>query len=90
MEKECIVRYEEDRLDAHTEDQEAVVAQQMVLDALRDQLRNKDGTLRQVRTKLTVVTSELETMRLRAKNVEEDVWIAQTDVSLQTTLQKKA
>lgn len=57
---------------------------------MKEQLRNKEGTLRQVREELTAATSELETLRPRAEHVEKELLIAQTDVSMQTALQGEA
>lgn len=86
VEKYHIAPFEEDRLGAHTEDQKVVPPRQKVLVALKNQLRDKEGNLRQVRAKLTVSTSELNMFRLKAEKVKEELSIAQTDLPLQTTL----
>lgn len=89
-ERDCIKRFQMDRIDGRAEVREAVVGRQEALDAVRDQLRDKEGTLSQVRAELTIATSKLKTLRFSVETVNEDLSIAQTDVSLQTTLQEKA
>lgn len=44
----CIERYEKDRMKEHTRDREAFIARQKELDVSKNQLRNKEGTTRQM------------------------------------------
>lgn len=57
---------------------------------MKHQLRGKERTLKQVRAKLTVATSEMRTLRLIEKKAVEELSIIQTDVSLQMALQEEA
>lgn len=81
-EKDCIARFEEDCIDEHTEDREAAVGRQKALGALKDQLSDMVGTLRQVRAALTVASDKLETLCFRSENAKKELSFAQTNVSL--------
>lgn len=83
VEKHRIARFAEDRMDEHTDEQEAFVARQKEPDALKDQLKNQEGTLIQLRVELRVATRKLKTLRHRAEKIEEELSIAQTGVSLE-------
>lgn len=48
-------------------------------------MSDKEDTLGQVRVGLIVATSKLERLRVSAENLEEEVLMARSDVSLQTT-----
>lgn len=85
-EKDCIARFEKDRIHEHVDECKAVAPRQKALDALKDQFRGMELITRQVQEELTVATSELEALRSRAERVEGKLSIAQTDVPLQTTL----
>lgn len=89
MENDLIARFKEYHMDGHTEGLEAAIARQKQLGALKYQLRNKESTLTQTRAELVVATRKLKALRLRAKKVEKKLLIAQTDVLLLTTTQKK-
>lgn len=56
---------------------------------MKDQLRKKEETLRQIRGELTVATRDLEKLPPRVETVEEEVWIALTHVLMQKTLREK-
>lgn len=49
-ENDCTSRFEEDCIDENAEDSETVAERQKALDTLEDQLRGKEGTLRQMQT----------------------------------------
>lgn len=64
--------------------------QQKAPDALKDQLKGKKETLRQISVRLTVAKNKLEKLRLRAVTVKEELSMSQADVSLQTSLREEA
>lgn len=66
-EKDCIASFELNPIDEHSKGREIVVEQERALDTLKDQLRAMEEILRQVCAKLTVATSELETLHPRVE-----------------------
>lgn len=74
-EKDCVARGEKNRIDEHSEDSEAVVEWRKALDTLKDQLRDKKGSLRQVLAAVTAANGKLETLRLRVEKVEAELSI---------------
>lgn len=89
VEGDSIARLKEGHIDERIRGREAVVERQKAVDALENQLRDKEGTLRQVRARLMFVISETETLRHRREKAEKKLSIAQTGESLRTTLKEE-
>lgn len=67
--KDHIERFEVDLIDKHGEDRD-VAERQMARDALKDQLKDKEETFRQVHVGLTVASSELEACALERRKTK--------------------
>lgn len=89
-EKDRIAIFEEDRVDKNVADRDVFIERQKAHDALKDQLKKKEKTMRQIRAEPSVATSELEKLHLRAKKAEGELSIARADVLLQTMMWKEA
>lgn len=89
MERDCIAQTEKDRTNQVAEDKDVFAGQLEADDAIKYQLKDKEETLRDLRTEPTAVSSESKDPCPRAKEVVEELLVAQASVELQTTLREE-
>lgn len=83
--RDRIVCFKESSVNEHTENRKVAASRQKTHVALKDSLRDEEGTLRWMLAKSAVAAREQETLCLREERVGEKLSIARTDLSLQTT-----